>query len=249
MKKALITIMVTVIFASLATATYAQEASSNDLRVTIDAKDSPVQDVITKIFEGKGLSYVIDSQVGGTIGRLKLDNVKMSTAMDALAAAAGLKWTREAGIYYISQDQTVRKALEGSLSTVIANPNDKEEAAEGEETEEVAEEEEITEEQPRELTPGEQFILEMARRYYDQQMSYGYQGQSRMGYVGYPPVAQFGNSVSVIKGPFILGNKSNGNRYYSPYAGTGNLRNPVTPVQGNQPYGYFPYGPGYYYGQ
>lgn len=70
-------------------------------RVNIQFKDTPVRSALEVLFQGSGLSYVIDPSAQGIIN-VNLIDVPFSTALNSILKASRLTVVRENGVYMIS---------------------------------------------------------------------------------------------------------------------------------------------------
>lgn len=73
-----------------------------DKRVSIDAKNLPLGEVIDMLFKGTGLSYTLDPQVGHLMVTMVLKDVPFDVALTQVVKAAGAVYRVEGNVYTIS---------------------------------------------------------------------------------------------------------------------------------------------------
>lgn len=112
-------LMLLVIIAGLSSPLLADTDAAQVIKVStglvdIELKDTSVKTTIDKIFEGRGLKYIIQPGVTGNIVELKLVGVKFEDALKAIGDAAGFTYMIEEGIYMISPKVTPKPVIVAS---------------------------------------------------------------------------------------------------------------------------------------
>lgn len=90
--------------------------------VNIELNNVPLKQAIDTLFQGRGLSYVVQPGVTGKVVELKLKGLTFNEALKALADAGNFTYCIEDGVYVIGPKATVAVARRPAQPTVKYAP-------------------------------------------------------------------------------------------------------------------------------
>ena len=102
MKRSILTVLLAVVLSGIAAS--AQGDKKDQSLITLELKDSPIKVALDSLFLGKGLNYVVDQSVSGTVGTLSLKEVPFDQALKVLLKSADppLVYRKDGDVYIIS---------------------------------------------------------------------------------------------------------------------------------------------------
>lgn len=116
MKRSILVGMAVMLIAFCAFAASAQDDSGLN-RITLELKDTPVQQALETLFRGTGLNYVVDTSVQGNVSSVSLRDVSFDVALKMLLKSVDppLVFRKDGDVYLVS----VRKETPAEINQPV----------------------------------------------------------------------------------------------------------------------------------
>lgn len=184
-------------------------------QVDLELTDVSVNEAISALFKGTGLTYEMSPDITGRIVELKLKGITFTEGLNALTEAAGLTYTIEDGVYKIKK-MTTAASGGASAASIGAGPPQSQQVTEPA----PAQTQETTAEpaaNPNEVPPTNTHVI-INNNAPGGPVFYGHPGPAFYDPYGayFPGVLQFGNVSVISRYPPIVLNP--GTRIFTPSA-------------------------------